>query len=543
MDCDSLRMVMAAYRNNPATQNTDIIFRSRYTSEDLRLELTREIVDRSAEQLLSLTIPIWDIQWYLTHVRRFKSLEHVRFLEFEKVSLGNLSRLAYEDALKLLPQNLPKLLKDEAYALMTMFVREHSAVFNNLLRSIECYFSKKGKTITRNVSDMQLVELTRLLPPLTSPSNLNEFSTLHFLGQADKTNVGVLESIRVFPNPDNDVWSQIKSLEEPFLQKCRRLKELEWWHLPPNSFEWAVRERKQWLERVESNRGTDSIHGQADHSPMAPTKSILPSTLVPLKSIIFLSPSLTCDHVFDDILFAFSDTLKELRFKYKAKPGRQQRLTKHVDAPLFIGRQIYSQLSRLQHLVIQSPGVCCIWLRPEALDRSPLIELDIDNSQASTLKTAFTTPCSWIKPIELEQLQVLRLLGPPSATFNPNTFHIVEEGLDILELEGAWSISMAAWRVLLRDFAPNISFIFAPECIRDNLKEWIEMTREMTRLQWVKANSLSPLDQETGFTTAEIQGQRRLNMTSEHISYSFRARDYRVKRQVRQERQEETSDI
>ncbi|KAF9584621.1 hypothetical protein BGW38_005830 [Lunasporangiospora selenospora] len=432
---------------------------STYNYLDIQKDLTFELVDLAAEQVVSLTIPLWDSLWYLDQIERFSSLKQIAFKEFGEAELEHLSATIRNNS------TLPSPSAEETPGSshfsndMRPFVMEHIALFPGLLKRVECFTRKTGSSVLKICPGAQLLEVARQLPPLRNPRHIDVFSTYQFLAHTGKTNLEFVESIKCDTHQHEELQDLVNGMGS-ILQSCRRLKKLEWTNPPDKLFSWTLEHHT--LRNKSAYKEQD--HGSS--SPPSTLQQLQLQPMGPLESIVLSRVRTGRGTPIDYTLSAFSDTLKELKVSYEViknyreignytddssdengndnnndtyyyknyykdigKGGDSDDSVCRVD----IGDDETLSLPHLQQLVMSCSEEASIMIRPQVLDNSPLVKLDIHNPMSKYDLTFDYGYDLWTQPIQLPDLKWLRLVGPPALTFDLGTLNSTKQ-LETIEL-------------------------------------------------------------------------------------------------------------
>ncbi|KAF9344935.1 hypothetical protein BGX34_005200, partial [Mortierella sp. NVP85] len=297
---------------------------------------------------------------------------------------------------------------------MLKFVRQHTLIHKNVLRYVEA---------DRHTAPDLFFEIQALLPPLHNPQSIDGSNWINFAGRMKDTNLNHVESIALHlkSEVDHEGWGsqQEKAYEifrnQPFLPRCRVLKELKMDTLGPDMFQWAVQEKKQIDEarqrkRIASQHSSTRQHGYHDNDfvPLVPLRSVTIGTKewlqLPVQEV-------------NDIAFAFSDTLEGLSMEvrwykdedeYEHLAGAPQVVYgRDWDLPHL--RNLMLSVSHFQlHFDMNGLGRC------HALESVRLRdEIVLYNHREIR---------SW-SPVSLPHLKELDLQGSPALHFNMDSLH------------------------------------------------------------------------------------------------------------------------
>ncbi|KAK3821489.1 MAG: hypothetical protein J3Q66DRAFT_398521 [Benniella sp.] len=288
-------------------------FKAEALQDALKMDTHRQLIwmlcQDHMDTIEELTIPVFDIERYIDHVGQFTFLSKVIFSDdndtnpwwgYRKARDGN--EFAYDQ--EVAPE------KHNRYSRgILQFVQQHTSIHKNVLRNMEA-----NSWMTPDV----FFEIQALLPPLHNPQSIDYANWGNFVGRVKDTNLDHAESITLYIKYEARYlgWGQKqeKAYEiirnQPFLPRCRVLKELKMDTLGPDMFQWAVQEKKQRDEarqrkRIPSQNVSTRQH-RYHNNDLEP--------LVPLRSVTIGTQEWQQPPVqeLDDIAFAFSDTLEEL---------------------------------------------------------------------------------------------------------------------------------------------------------------------------------------------------------------------------------------
>ncbi|KAF9580918.1 hypothetical protein BGW38_002244, partial [Lunasporangiospora selenospora] len=378
-----------------AGRNTAREFSINYQQNEslyLQVLFSWTLVDPIAEQLESLTIPVPDIDRYIASVGRFRSLTSVKF-----------------DMRVFLPYSEPPwtLFLERIVA----FLGLHSHLFKDKLENT-------GYEGIAAFSWTDILRMMRVLPPLKYPVRLVDETLVRFISQPERTN---LDKVRFIHDriPMNHLamnmnWRQDLHRQKRFFHRCRSLEVLRWSITDPNSFAWAVREKKQ--------REIESV------SAWAP--------LVPLKEAILTVQGDTHGKVISDIFTAFGDTLERAYIAYT--DPRTERL--------LVARGCH--FPRLRRLVISVVSGGPLVIDSEALRVCPALEqLELSDKSSSDQGQYPSDDLQWV-PCVLPKATLIILVGTLGRNFHMDTLYSTP-GLQKLSLlanipkepiAGSWDI-------------------------------------------------------------------------------------------------------
>ncbi|KAK3804860.1 MAG: hypothetical protein JOS17DRAFT_769149 [Linnemannia elongata] len=373
------------------------------------------------EQLQVIILPISDIGRYLDNVGRLGSLRRV-IVSMDKVfEYGQWDAVDSEDLDRVQVWEALAVCKQEAMDKLVRFFREHTRMFSGCLQEVEYLPGDIGDLFFQECPEKVKLQVTGLLPPLLRPSVLNMGNWHQFFAHPEEVDLSCVESVESAPH--GKVFDLIRGRRE-FLRRCRALRELYMASLGEGTFRWAVKE-KQELEQLQggiynfyhptSKQGTGAtITDQATSRPL-----YLQHGLVPLADVMISDVSSTSDEL-DDIVFAFSNTLKSLRVCLRTEEESTISYFGHngtVDLPVLTRLTIstWNRLKIHRYLLAHCPN---------------LVLLEIFDSNASRYQCQEIVPCA---PAQLSKLETITLLGWSSLTFHPDTLYSTER-LDSLTI-------------------------------------------------------------------------------------------------------------
>lgn len=357
-----------------------------------RRALTWTLCSPSLENFRKLDIPLTDIERYLGVIHRLESLSDVTFIMDEQYVSNSLdlSRLSSNDPAK---EAQIRQRAVTAFDNMTLFVKRHTTTFKNVLRSV-CHTNTAGWAAP-TIPDKYRLQIQQLLPVLSYPRALDDGNWMQFVARADEVHVEQVKSIWAATPPAE--WYQVLTTNRaPFLPRCRNLTTYHLVTLGPESFRWAVEEKRQRLAAAaQSNTGA--------HDSPPP---------VPLSNIVISSPSDLFAGEIDDIAFGFSETLSNFVVHESRVP--------HVGGPwpvLRVGRNW--NLPWLRYFNCRSYQRP-ISLSPDIFSGCPFLERveTFDN-----LREYDPLTIEYGQPAALHRLRGLDLQGYSALQFHPDTLH------------------------------------------------------------------------------------------------------------------------
>ncbi|KAF9329712.1 hypothetical protein BG006_007251 [Podila minutissima] len=354
-----------------------------------RRALTWALCSPSLENLRKLDIPLSDIERYLGVIHRFESLSDVTFIMDEQYIFNSthLSRLSSND-----PTKEAQILQraTTAFDNMILFVKRHTLMFKNVLKSVHQVETNGWESSA--APDRFHFQIQQLLPVLSYPRALDSGNWMQFVARADEVNLEQVQSIRINTSPTK--WYQALTTDHaPFLPRCRNLITYQLVTLGPESFRWAVQEKKQRLATQTTG-----------------TLDLLPP--VPLREVVISSVTDIFAGEIGDIAFGFSETLSKFVV--------YERTLFHAESPLpyfRIGRNW--NLPWLRYLNCRS-FQRTIALSPDIFSGCPFLE------RVETFDNFYEydpLAIEYGQPAALPRLRGLELHGHSALQFHPDTLH------------------------------------------------------------------------------------------------------------------------
>ncbi|KAK3824237.1 MAG: hypothetical protein JOS17DRAFT_833827 [Linnemannia elongata] len=453
------------YKSNPfAPEYLDWATEGRiqqYYRITTRLDAFWCLAEPILEQLQSITIPTSRIKQYHKVVGRFKSLESVHFS----------TARTFED---------PFINKKQRRVLVVQeimrFVQEHIRLFKGQLRTVQCLEDGMWDGVDHEYIQRVQLGFYRILPPLSRPTHLGRYNWLQFLvcpESVDLAHVQEFDSVYLPEQVEDTVFVSRHSV----LQRCRSLRKLFISTNSPDTFKWAVQEKRD-LDVL--GRNAMAGNNQGGRRPMAQVETSQQTHwthgLVPLEYIDIELTSPNTDDI-DDVVFAFSQTLKHLRIlSFHFSP---------LGLPYLIQfGQGWVDLPALTELCLNQ-RFCRIVLDPQLLAHCPnltSLRLQDDTLEYSSRDIV---PCP---PARLERLVQLHLTGWPALTFDPATLSSTTR-LTHLTLETlSWGVDEFGKQVR-REFIPPVEELNRSYGIQDGSPAWLtiaatELELDNIRPRW-----------------------------------------------------------
>jgi len=382
----------------------------------LKMDIHRQLIwilcQDHMDTIEELTIPLFDIERYIDHVGQFTSLSKVIFSDDNNTILWGYKEATHGNELD--PDQNVATTKYNRYSTgMLQFVQQHTLIHKNVLRYVEADIYATPDLF---------FEIQALLPPLHKPRSIDRWNWIKFVARVMDTNLNHLESIGMYTRnelDDNTRWLRDKAYEllrsQPFLPRCRTLKELKMYTLGPDMFQWAVQEKKQMdearqQEKISSLQVSTRQHGHHDND-------LVP--LVPLRSVTLDTKELRQPSVqeLDDIAFAFSDTLEEITMRVGWSKGRNE-----YDSLASTPQVAYGQGWDLPHLrtLVLSVNHFQLYFDMDGLGQCRSLESIRLRDEITPYNHREVR--SW-SPVSLPHLRVLDLQGSPALHFNMDSLH------------------------------------------------------------------------------------------------------------------------
>ncbi|KAG9069509.1 hypothetical protein KI688_010412 [Linnemannia hyalina] len=383
--------------NIPMEQQQHFDLAARAATRELRSDLTWALCFANAEHIQELLIPIMDITRYVALVPRLKVLSKVTFLLDKGFQVKTRYRRTYTPAEQEQLES-QKLMRILAFREMISFVQEHCRLFPHVLKLGRC--RKDPYASNRDCPKEYEFRLLQALPPLISPTVLDQQNWTQFVVKAHETDLSLLKAIQpssVFSRRTSSK-SHALVVDGPFLHRCRVLESVIMPFLDDDTFQWAVDERKQ-------------------HDADIAAGWTLPRPLVPLRIFSTNYGQPAFGRQVNDVAFAFGRTLE----KISASSEWWERLTDHEAALEFsIGEGDNSwDLPRLSELLVHMRKIL-ISIHPDVISRCPRLSriFLVDRREEYRLDEVVR----WT-PTELPLLKELVLNGTPAISFHPDILH------------------------------------------------------------------------------------------------------------------------
>ncbi|KAK5828211.1 hypothetical protein F5H01DRAFT_317506 [Linnemannia elongata] len=381
-----------------------LIWRFELTCEPLHIyyravlyrEINWHLTSRILEQLKSISISVSDLNRFYSIMSRLGSLEHMEFILDEAIDynwdyFGSMSGELMSSSISREVEPLPG---------MIQFVREHTRRFPGCLKTVSCSNGGLWHELEQKWPEETKLEILGLLPPLGSPTSLHRENIQHVALHLDSTDLSHVQEISCARSFSSRPWFTTFRDNLHLIQRCRALNSLEMDTLGPGTFKWAVQEKKA----LDSEKGVSWL----DKSRSA--YLYLEHGLVSLEKVHLKDGAghpLTDE--LDDIVFAFDQTLKSIRFSSFC-------LSSPASRPIHLGRG-WVKLPTLDHVSFYTRGV--------VLDRNffklcPSLKSVrlYDGSDPDRCQDVMTC-----LPADLPNLESLSLIGWCAFQLHPATFH------------------------------------------------------------------------------------------------------------------------
>ncbi|KAF8932203.1 hypothetical protein BGZ47_011510 [Haplosporangium gracile] len=384
---------------------------------------------------------------------RLGSLKHVEFIMDEAIDsnwddFGSVSGEL---------ETLSKAREAEIIPAMVRFVRDHTQRFSGRLRTVSCSNGGLWHDLGQKWPEEAKLEILRLLPPLKRLTSLHRDNTQHVTLHLDSTDLNHVQEIACARSFSSGAWFATFKDNLHLLQRCRALKSLEMDTFGPGTFKWAVQEKKS----ISSGQGILRL----DRSRSA--YLYLEHGLVPLEKVrLQEGAGEPMTDELDDIAFAFSQTLKNIKFSssyLRSLPSRS----------IHLGRG-WIELPALQHLSFYTGR---LMLDRHFFKRCPNLKSTRLYDGSDPDRCQDVTTCL---PAHLPNLESLFLIGWCAFQFHPASFHSTPR---LKEL------SMGSRRKGdLNHFIPSTDALHGPSYFQDESTETIVSIQarvaEIVRTLW-----------------------------------------------------------
>ncbi|KAF9545506.1 hypothetical protein EC957_010922 [Mortierella hygrophila] len=365
------------------------------------------------EQLQSLTIPVFDLDRYSAAISRLGNLEH---LEFALDDIVDYSEEAYFGGDWVMSPRFESEIrerKERQLRTMVQFVRGHAQLFPGRLKTVICSDAEMWPDMHQTCPVETKLEMLRILPPPKSPTFLSKANFLHVSAHLQSTDLSQVQEITDMESPPC-LWYDVHRDGRDFLQRCRALKSIHMDTLGPGSFAWAVQE-KQDMESLGSNCHNTNSGVQGGVGPPSLQESrpaYLEHGLVPLEEFNILESDDPLSDEDDNVVFAFSQTLKKLTitaatYQERYIPRILQVGGGWVDLPFLTTLYISAAWNRLS-------------LDAQLYRHCPNLTLASFTDNTIRYRCRDITTCF---AAELPRLVELELNGWSGLTFHPATLH------------------------------------------------------------------------------------------------------------------------
>lgn len=365
-----------------------------------RAVLYREVnwclTSRILEQLISISISVSDLNRFYSIMSRLGSLEHAEFILDEAIDynwdyFGGVSGVLISSS---------KAREAEVWSAMIQFVRDHTQRFPGSLRTVSCSNGGLWDDLQQKWPEETKLEILRLLPPLRSPTSLHRDNVQHVTLYLDSTDLSHVQEIYCARSFSSRPWFTAFRDNLHLIQRCRALKCLDMDTLGPGTFKWAVQEKKA----LDSRKGVSWLDKSRSEY------LYLEQGLVSLEKVHLKEGAgepLTDE--LDDIVFAFDQTLKSIKFSslyLSSLPSR----------PIHLGRG-WMKLAALEYLSFYARGL--------VLDRHffkfcPNLKSVRLYDGSNPDRCQDVTTCL---PADLPSLESLSMIGCCAFQLHPATFH------------------------------------------------------------------------------------------------------------------------
>ncbi|KAG0282124.1 hypothetical protein BGZ96_000805 [Linnemannia gamsii] len=359
-------------------------------------EVSWSLTSSTLEQLRSVSISVSDLDRFSCNMSRLSTVEHVQFIVDEVVDHNWDHYNGVSQEIKIQSEAR----QAEILPAMVQFVRVHTQRFPGRLRTVSCSNGGLWYSLDQKWPEETKSEILRLLPPLTRPTILNSNNVEHITFHLDVTDLSCVRHIRCYRSFSLEAWFTAFRDNRNLLQRCRALKSLEMDTLGPGTFKWAVQEKRS----LESRQDISYL----DRGRLA--YRYLERGLVPLETVhLKEGAGEPLSDELDDITFAFSQTLKNLKFSSFYLPSIPSR-------SIHLGHG-WMGLPAMEHISVFAGRLTVdrhFFKRCPNLKSARLFDGDDQNHRQEI------TTCL---PVDLPQLESLSLVGRCALQFHPVMFH------------------------------------------------------------------------------------------------------------------------
>ncbi|KAK3809852.1 MAG: hypothetical protein J3R72DRAFT_499072 [Linnemannia gamsii] len=394
----------------------------------LRREVTWAIARPILEQLRSLVVFVSDIRRFLGVVDRLVNLEKVRFSLDEVLDYGE----EYEEEDNMTEEliNTAQKHKAESMRAVVEFVREHTRLFKDRLRSID-FIEGVNPTLPQQRCPVEIeMEIAALLPALEGPLRIHDRNWVQFLVDLPRMDLSTVERFDFPGGPQS--WYERLCRHKPFYQRCRSLKKLSMISLGPGTFKWAVEERQS-MDRLlgcaNNAAAADRNHRQQGRGATSTDSSeayILEYGVVPLATVWISEYKTPFADEIDDIAIGFSQTLTN--FEIAAVQG----LALHLPRIMHIGHG-WVDLPALTILTINAEDARLI-LDRRLLTHCPNLICATFKDQTAEYRCQDITTCL---SANLAHAENISMEGWSALTFHPATFDTTKKLKYLLMTSGS----------------------------------------------------------------------------------------------------------
>ncbi|KAG0288997.1 hypothetical protein BGZ96_007329 [Linnemannia gamsii] len=446
--------------NNPFEDSAAFIVR--YLAITLRAELTWALCFPIFEQILSLTVPLSDLQRYRGEMHRLQSLRCINFKQDQKLDYsGFLTQQLRQDKPEVLAQR--RQMKADLMENMVEFVRDHTQQFPQVLLQADCPQENTWQGSHQIAPQTYIEQLNSFLPSLICPTFLDTTNWSQFIAKIDTTDLKLVQTVQP-PRGEPIQWlerlrRQCIFNNKSFLQRCRGLKKVDMISLGPNLFAWAPqekRERQEYYGRKRTQALEALIAGTAGSPTMAfPSAALQKASLLselaplppppppppqPLEEAVLRCYWEGLGTEIEDIAVSFPDTLTKIVIQ---GPRAQFAVLDHgiMPEPRAIGETWLEPLPRLRKLAIFKLEET-FRMAPLLLSRCPALEelriqdkataYNCDQVLAYGVPRQYPAPNSLSEP-GTSRLKSIDLRGWSALCFHPETLRHTPE-LEILTL-------------------------------------------------------------------------------------------------------------
>ncbi|GJJ72403.1 hypothetical protein EMPS_04760 [Entomortierella parvispora] len=381
----------------------------RYFQVDVRVALFWALCRPILQNVKSLSIPVSGLQRYIDVADQLKSLRSLTFILDEKHDRPQYLVSMLQEQDPSLFQSM-RLAKDEAMSQMVRFVKKHTQLFQRGLTSVECPQDGTWPGMEQSCPPHYMKLIRACLPPYR-PKVINKHNWPDFIQNIGHLDFSRLEKI-VVPQHEAPWLDFLASQGAGGLEIFRASHNLVLLDISsPGSrpLFWARKDAEKRLRQASQDVSLAATASSTELSSSSAPSTPFPPAL-PVKVVRLRLPIAEMTDEMDDVVFAFSSTLKSLVVRCLRRDAQVAPIL-----PVVVGGGW--DLPRLQHLRA-SCMVRTMQVEPDFLLRSPDLEtLDLQD-ELNHYRCSHIIPWS---PAHLPKLTTLRLIGSAALSFHPET--------------------------------------------------------------------------------------------------------------------------